>query len=574
MKLGRPVAIDPTVRDARYFRQAAGVERFAWNWALSRWNEDYAKAIAEPDEAKRKALWPSAEKLKAEWAERRRAEFPWSLAVTKCAGTQAIIELGKTFARATKEQREAKAQGRKPRKMFGFPKFKARNKTVPGFSIWNDQFAICNHYAVCGRPYATVRIPNLGQVRLREPVMAIGGILGARISHRRGRWCIAFQYDLDWNDGEPSDKAAQLAQAKARKAAVAAGMSKDEAKETITVQAERPVRLLPLHPRPNSIGAGDLGLIDALVGRVEEVGSAEPVAALRVPNPRRLSKTEKEQRLRRLRERRLSRSIHRARERVAAEAKAKRGDTSPVTAADLKGVRHRLSNRQKRLSNQLAKGSWRDADRRDDFLHKLSHQVTRSAEILVFEDLHVAGMMQNRALARHLSDAVFGKFGHFLAYKAEREGGIALFAPRFFPSSKRCSACGVIHADLKLDQREWSCEACGAVHDRDANAAANLCWLGQLAASTAPVPDDAQPWAEWIAESREAIAKWRQAKSTPRDFCSDQFVGQAMPEVTRGESAYRGRRKAARETLAEPRTKKGRKSSARGEQAHSCSPFG
>ena len=214
---------------------------------------------------------------------------------------------------------------------------------------------MCNHYSVCGKPYATVRIPNLGPVRLRAPVPGIGGILGARISYRRGRWFIAFQDDLDWNDGEPSDKAAQLAQAKARKAAVAAGMDREAAREAIQVQSERPERLLPLHPNPGTVGGGDLGLIDTMVGRVEALDGARPAVEFRVANPRRLTRTEKQQRLRRRRERKLSRSIHKARLRAAAARKAEGKDTTPVTADDRRGVKLRLSKRQRRQSERLSK---------------------------------------------------------------------------------------------------------------------------------------------------------------------------------------------------------------------------
>ena len=47
-------------------------------------------------------------------------------------------------------------------------------------------------------------------------------------------------------------------------------------------------------------------------------------------------------------------------------------------------------------------------------------------------------------------------------------------ASRWFPSSKMCSECGRIVEELPLSKREWSCE-CGAFHDREINAAKNLC---------------------------------------------------------------------------------------------------
>ncbi|MBQ5766972.1 MAG: transposase, partial [Burkholderiaceae bacterium] len=48
-----------------------------------------------------------------------------------------------------------------------------------------------------------------------------------------------------------------------------------------------------------------------------------------------------------------------------------------------------------------------------------------------------------------------------------------IYADRFFPSSKRCSACGRIHQGLTLKDREWTC-VCGQHHERDENAAINL----------------------------------------------------------------------------------------------------
>ena len=61
-------------------------------------------------------------------------------------------------------------------------------------------------------------------------------------------------------------------------------------------------------------------------------------------------------------------------------------------------------------------------------------------------------------------------------------GGEIIFADRFYPSSKTCSACGHVLDVLPLSVRAWDCPACGAHHDRDVNAAVNL---KNLAASSA-----------------------------------------------------------------------------------------
>ena len=470
MKFGRRIAFELNDTQSSYMWRAAGVCRFTWNWALARWNEDAEKAKAETNPEKQKELWPSVSKLKSEWSATRREQFPWSLEVTKCAGTQAIFDLGGAFSRAHKEIRDAKQQRRKPRKMFGFPKFKSRNKVVPNFALWNDQFSICHHHCVFSKSYSTVCIPNLGPVRLRELVPSIGGILGARISYRRGRWFIAFQFDTEWNNGEQSDKAKTIAKAKDRKAG-----------KEFDLTSDRVERLQPLHPKAGTVGGGDVGLIDNLVTYITNANGEILIG--KEPNPRRLTRTEKHKRLRRRRERKLSRSIHRARMLAAATIKTAKGDFTPVSGEDLRTVRHRLSKRQQRQSAVLSKELWQRSDQRDDFLHKISNKIALSAEIIVLEDLHVAGLLANRNLASSLSDAALGRLMTMIDYKAERAGGIALRAPRLFPSTKRCFDCGEVRSGLKMSDREWTCSACGVAHDRDINAAKNLHWLGHLAMS-------------------------------------------------------------------------------------------
>jgi putative transposase len=68
----------------------------------------------------------------------------------------------------------------------------------------------------------------------------------------------------------------------------------------------------------------------------------------------------------------------------------------------------------------------------------------------------------------------FFEFRRQLEYKADMRGGVVKVADRFFASSKTCSACGHKLDDLPLSVRDWTCPACGTLHDRDVNAAINL----------------------------------------------------------------------------------------------------
>ncbi|WP_026120030.1 RNA-guided endonuclease InsQ/TnpB family protein [Nocardiopsis potens] len=116
----------------------------------------------------------------------------------------------------------------------------------------------------------------------------------------------------------------------------------------------------------------------------------------------------------------------------------------------------------------------RVADRRRDFLHKTTTWLTRTKSAVAVETLNVKGMVKNRRLSRAVTDAGFAEFVRQLEYKAGWYGSRVWRADRWFPSSKTCGECGRINRVLILADRTWACPGCGAVHDRDHNAAGNL----------------------------------------------------------------------------------------------------
>lgn len=120
----------------------------------------------------------------------------------------------------------------------------------------------------------------------------------------------------------------------------------------------------------------------------------------------------------------------------------------------------------------------RIADRRRDHLHKLTTRLVRENQTLVIEDLGVRNMLRNHRLARAISDAAWRELRRILEYKAAWYGRTLVVVDRWFPSSKLCSACGAVAAAMPLNVRAWTCEGCGAVHDRDGNAAVNLLAAG------------------------------------------------------------------------------------------------
>jgi len=116
---------------------------------------------------------------------------------------------------------------------------------------------------------------------------------------------------------------------------------------------------------------------------------------------------------------------------------------------------------------------------RRDFLHRASTHLVRGNDVIVIEDLAVANMVRDRRLARAIADCGWGEFRRQLEYKCQRFGRQLVVVDRWYPSSKTCSACGHLLAELSLGTRHWTCPSCGARHDRDVNAAKNILAAGQ-----------------------------------------------------------------------------------------------
>jgi putative transposase len=167
----------------------------------------------------------------------------------------------------------------------------------------------------------------------------------------------------------------------------------------------------------------------------------------------------------------LDHSIRKLRRRARAVSRKQRGSRNRARAVLALARLHR------RVRNQ-----------RLDALHKATTALAKTKSVIVVEDLHVAGLLRNRHLARAISDQGWAQFQGQLAYKCRWYGSRLVVAPRFYPSSKTCSGCGVVKATLPLGARAFVCAACGLVLDRDLNAARNLAKLaeaGLVAASSA-----------------------------------------------------------------------------------------
>lgn len=157
------ITLDPTCKQKVYLSKACGTARFAWNWALGKWEEKYKKGEK-----------PNALELKKEFNSLKKEHFPWTYEVTKYASQQPFIYLQRAFVNFFAKRAR-------------YPKYKKKGKN-DSFYIGGDQLFVVG---------TRVKIPNLGWVRLRESLRFSGKITGATVSQRAGVWSISIHVETD-----------------------------------------------------------------------------------------------------------------------------------------------------------------------------------------------------------------------------------------------------------------------------------------------------------------------------------------------------------------------------------------
>ena len=170
MLLTHKIQLNPNNKQAGYFAQAAGVSRFAYNWALAEWQRQY-EAGEHPNESK----------LRKQLNSIKREQYPWMLEVTKSAPQQAIKNLGVAFDRFFKKQ-------------GGYPRFKKKG-IHDSFRADNGPTRKGEHAVqVSGK---RIKLARIGWVKMREAVRFQGQIKSVTISKQAGRWFAAINIDTE-----------------------------------------------------------------------------------------------------------------------------------------------------------------------------------------------------------------------------------------------------------------------------------------------------------------------------------------------------------------------------------------
>ena len=154
------------------------------------------------------------------------------------------------------------------------------------------------------------------------------------------------------------------------------------------------------------------------------------------------------------------------------------------------------SNRWQKTKQRINKLHGKISRQRLDFAHKTSRQIINETDIACFEDLNVKAIQKFNGSM--VADNVMGLITQLSKYKAELEGKLYHEIGRFEKSTGICSECGQNHV-LTLNDRYFTCVACGTYQNRDLSSAKSIEKTGELdliaagiVARVAPVSQEKQ----------------------------------------------------------------------------------
>ena len=148
-------------------------------------------------------------------------------------------------------------------------------------------------------------------------------------------------------------------------------------------------------------------------------------------------------------------------------------------------MQRQLSKKQKGSNNRdkqrvkVAKAFERLTNQKNSYIHSVVNELLTYYDTVFMEDLNVREMLKNHKLAKAIQEVSFYRFKQILKDKAKNNYKEVVSVGRFYPSSKTCHKCGYVNKKLTLNDREWTCPACGEHHDRDLNAAMNILMEGE-----------------------------------------------------------------------------------------------
>ncbi len=146
----------------------------------------------------------------------------------------------------------------------------------------------------------------------------------------------------------------------------------------------------------------------------------------------------------------------------------------------LRSLSRQLSKKKKGSKNRnkarikVAKHHDKIKNQRSYRNHNVSRTLVNIYDFIGIETLKVKNMIKNRRLSKALSNVALFDLTSKIQYKMAEKQGHLIKIDTWFPSSKTCSNCGSVKAELSLGTRIYECEHCNYIECRDINAAKNI----------------------------------------------------------------------------------------------------
>jgi putative transposase len=179
------IKLDPTCKQEEFFRQCVGTARFAYNWALKRWRDQFAEG-GKPNEGQ----------MRKDINAIKRQEFPWMMDVPKSVVQQSIMSLGTAYQNFFNS-----LKGKRKGPKMSAPKFKSRHKSKQSARLDDGP----SKFRFDGK---RVRLPKIGWVKTHEALRFDGKPLSAIVSFVGGRWWLSVQVELPDQPKAESNKPA------------------------------------------------------------------------------------------------------------------------------------------------------------------------------------------------------------------------------------------------------------------------------------------------------------------------------------------------------------------------------
>ncbi|EAH6860622.1 transposase [Campylobacter coli] len=184
MTISHKIELIPNNKAITYFKKAFGCSRLAYNWGLAKWQENDKNGIKV-----------NHLELKKQFNSIKKEQYPFVYEVSKYATQQPFLNLNLAFAKFFRDLKQGK---------LSYPKFKRKKDNQGSFYLGGDVIKFSEKNA---KSY--LKIPNLGEVKMREKLRFNGKINSVTISQKANKFYASFSVEIDEDEFKRTHKPKQ-----------------------------------------------------------------------------------------------------------------------------------------------------------------------------------------------------------------------------------------------------------------------------------------------------------------------------------------------------------------------------